>query len=120
MSRVARWVALVVTLLGGSTPAFAEGHGRARAKLSGVVNLNQGPVEVLELLPGVGPVRAEQIVEYRTKHPFKKVDELAKIKGIGRKTMARLRPFVAVAGATTLSDGKEDAAAPEDKLFDAK
>lgn len=98
-----------------ATPA-TKGTGRARPKLTGVVNLNQADAETLELLPYVGPTRAVQIVEWRKKHPFKKVDDLVRIKGIGKKTLARMRPFLAVSGATTLAevDAKEDAAGDAD------
>jgi len=74
------------------------------------VNLNTAPPEVLALLPGVGPAKAESILAYRKRHPFRTVDELVRIKGIGRKMVRRLRPHLAVAGPTTASPG--DAHAP--------
>jgi len=74
-------------------------HG-AKA-IDGVVNLNTAPPEVLGLLPGVGPAKATEIVRYRTKRPFKTVDELVRIKGIGRKMVRRFRGHLAVAGPTT-------------------
>lgn len=87
--------------------------GRPRAKLSGVINLNQADEEALELLPGIGPSRAAAIVEYRKNRPFKRVDDLVRIKGIGKKTMVKLRPYLAVSGQTTLTveqpgEGDED------------
>jgi competence protein ComEA len=69
---------------------------------SGTVNLNDANEEQLELLPGVGPTKAARIVEHRHAHPFKKVDELTKVKGIGRKSFARLRPYITLTGPTTL------------------
>ena len=56
---------------------------------------------MLGLLPGVGPAKAAEIVGYRKKHPFRTVDELVRIKGIGRKMVRRLRVHLAVAGPTT-------------------
>ncbi len=67
-----------------------------------VVNLNDASAVELERLPGVGKVRAQQIVEHRRTHPFHKIDELTKVKGFGRKTFGRLRPYLAISGATTL------------------
>jgi len=74
---------------------------RAGKGVDGVVNLNTAPAEVLSLLPGVGPAKAGAIVLYRRRRPFRTVDELVRIKGIGRKMVRRLRPHLAVAGPTT-------------------
>jgi competence protein ComEA len=68
----------------------------------GVVNLNEANPDELERLPGIGPAKARAIVEYRRSHPFKKMDELTKVKGIGKKTLAKLRPYITLVGATTL------------------
>jgi competence protein ComEA len=83
-------------------PAPAAAASEPQASI-GVVNLNEASAEQLELLPGVGPSRATAIVSYRKLHPFKHVEELQKIKGIGKKTFARLRPLLALSGPTTLS-----------------
>jgi competence protein ComEA len=77
------------------------GRARAGKGIDGVVNLNTAPAELLSLLPGVGPAKAGAIVTYRTQRPFRTVDELVRIKGIGRKMVRRLRPHLAVAGPTT-------------------
>ena len=71
---------------------------------SGVINLNEASPDQLELLPGVGPSRATAIVNYRKQHPFKHVEELQRIKGIGKKIFTRLRPLLALSGPTTLSE----------------
>jgi len=74
---------------------------RAGKGVDGVINLNTAPAELLSLLPGVGPAKADAIVTYRRRRPFRTVDELVRIKGIGRKMVRRLRPHLAVAGPTT-------------------
>jgi competence protein ComEA len=99
---------------GSDREAIAASASRPRPKLSGVVNLNQADEEVLELLPGIGPSRAAAILEYRKSRPFKRAEELSRIKGIGRKTMAKLRPYLAVSGQTTLTLD-DPAEAGEDK-----
>jgi len=76
---------------------------RAGKAVDGVVNLNTADPVVLGLLPGIGPAKAAQIVAYRKRHPFRTVDELVRIKGIGRKMVRRLRAHLAVAGPTTAS-----------------
>ncbi|HXU61029.1 MAG TPA: helix-hairpin-helix domain-containing protein [Polyangia bacterium] len=80
---------------------MAAARARAAKGIDGVVNLNTAPATVLALLPGVGPSKAAAIVGYRTRRPFRTVDELVRIKGIGRKMVRRLRPHLAVAGPTT-------------------
>jgi comEA protein len=69
----------------------------------GVVNLNDATEEQLTLLPGIGPSKAKAIVAQRHSHIFRRADELTKVKGIGRKTFGRLRPYITTVGATTLS-----------------
>jgi competence protein ComEA len=69
---------------------------------AGVVN-NDASAQQLELLPGVGASRAVAILNYRKTHPFHRPEDLQKIKGIGKKNFARLRPLIALAGPTTLT-----------------
>ena len=68
-----------------------------------MINLNEASEDQLVLLPGVGPSRATAIVNYRRQHPFKHVEDLQRIKGIGKKTFARLRPLLVLSGPTTLT-----------------
>lgn len=70
---------------------------------AGVVNLNDAAPEQLALLPGVGPSRAAAIVSFRKQHPFKRLEDLQRIKGIGKKTFVRLRPLLVLTGPTTLT-----------------
>ncbi len=71
--------------------------------LQGALNLNTASPDQLVLLPGVGESRARAIVALRKQRGgFKKVDELADVKGIGEAALAKLRPFVKLGGATTL------------------
>lgn len=72
-----------------------------KRQLEGVVNVNTASPDELQLLPGIGPAKVRDIVAYRTKHPFRTVDELVRIKGIGRKMFRRLRLHLAVSGPTT-------------------
>ena len=61
----------------------------------GPINLNTATAGQLQALPGIGPKKADAIVSYRTKHgPFKRVDDLVQVKGIGPKTLSKLRPLV--------------------------
>ncbi len=61
------------------------------------LNVNAASASALETLPGIGPTYAERIVQYRSaQRPFQRVDELQRIRGIGPKTLADLRPLVHV------------------------
>ena len=74
-------------------PAQAKSRQTARSTL----DLNQATLEELEQLPGIGPVLAGRIVEYRTiSGAFTDVDQVRRVKGIGRKTFERIRAFIAV------------------------
>ena len=60
-----------------------------------LVNLNSATEDQLDTLPGVGPVTAQKILEWRAAHgAFSSVDELLEIDGIGEKTLADLAPLV--------------------------
>jgi competence protein ComEA len=93
----ARLLVILVFSLGWARPAGAVG----KPELEGVVNLNTASADELQLLSGVGPAKVRNIVAYRTKHAFRTVEELVRIKGIGRKMFRRLRLHLAVSGPTT-------------------
>jgi competence protein ComEA len=70
----------------------------------GKLNLNTASEAQLQLLPGVGPAKAERIVAWRKKNGgFRRVADLRKVKGFGYKTLRKLEPFLAVNGETTIS-----------------
>jgi competence protein ComEA len=59
------------------------------------VSLNTATAEQLETLPGVGPVLARHIIDYRTQHGgFRSVEELRQVTGIGDRRYADLRGLV--------------------------
>ncbi|MEE9166059.1 MAG: helix-hairpin-helix domain-containing protein [Candidatus Neomarinimicrobiota bacterium] len=63
------------------------------------INLNNAPKYQLMLLPGVGPALAERILIFREDHgDFESIEELARVKGIGEKTVQGLREWVTVEG----------------------
>lgn len=62
------------------------------------LNINTAGQEQLQALSGIGPAKAAAIIEYRTANgPFKSVDDLAKVKGIGAKTLDSLRNDLTIA-----------------------
>jgi competence protein ComEA len=77
-------------------PALAGGGGGDPGAAAGPVHLNTATVEQLDELPGVGPVTAQKIVEYREQHgAFSSVDDLDAIPGIGPARLEQLRELVA-------------------------
>jgi competence protein ComEA len=79
---------------GGAGPVGAGGS-TAGAAPSAPVALNTATVDQLDGLPGVGPVLAQHIIDYRTRHGgFRSVDELREVNGIGDRRFADLRNLV--------------------------
>jgi len=63
------------------------------------VNLNTASMEELVALPGVGPAKAQAILDHRKAHgPFKSVEELKDVKGIGVKRFEKIKADLAVSG----------------------
>lgn len=69
------------------------------------VNINTADASQLALLPRIGPSVAQKIVAFRKDNgPFKSADDLLLVPGIGEKTFALLKPYLATSGETTLKE----------------
>ncbi|MCI0693186.1 helix-hairpin-helix domain-containing protein [candidate division KSB1 bacterium] len=74
-----------------------DSKARPVASTLSQLDLNMAVEADLVRLPGIGPVMAKRIVEYRQAHgPFKRLDDLRQVKGIGAKTYAKLAPLLVV------------------------
>ncbi|WP_234018336.1 helix-hairpin-helix domain-containing protein [Streptomyces sp. FXJ7.023] len=85
------------TTAGGSagSPGSPGSAGAGGAAPAAPVSLNTATADQLETLPGVGPVLAQHIIDYRTQHGgFRSVDELREVNGIGERRFADLRDLV--------------------------
>lgn len=80
-----------------SHPAAPPSAATPAVKAVAKVNLNRASVEELQALPGVGPVLAQRMVEWRKTHGrYRTVDDLRAVKGVGKKRLEQLRPLVTV------------------------
>ena len=65
-----------------------------------VVNLNSATAAQIASLPGIGPKTADLVVQYRTKNgPFKKIEEIMNVRGIGEKSFLKIKDRLTVADA---------------------
>jgi len=102
MKNASRWAAALTlfAILLAAVPAHA-----AEPAKRGVVNVNTAEAAQLALLPRIGPSVAGRIIEFRKKNgPFKSAEDLMLVRGIGERTFALLKPYVATSGQTTLAE----------------
>ena len=92
--------------LAGQTAKSADATHTAAAKPAAatVVNINTATAADFEALPGIGAKTAARIIEYRQKNgPFKKVEELMNVRGLGEKNFLKLKAQLTI-GATKPAD----------------
>lgn len=70
----------------------------AKAKTKDIVkdiDINSADAATLEAIPGIGPKTADAVIKYRTANGnFKSVDDLLSVKGIGEKSLQKMKPFL--------------------------
>ncbi len=77
------------------TTEMTKSNTKAPKQIPHEVNINTADKELLTQLPGIGPVTADMILKYRsTNGQFSNIDDLTQIKGIGTKTLEKLRPYL--------------------------
>lgn len=69
----------------------SNGSNHKKATISGVLNPNTASLAQLQTLPGVGPALSERIIEARNERPFRNLDDLDRVKGIGPAKLEKLR-----------------------------
>ncbi len=69
----------------------------SESPIAGKIDINSADEKMLTNLPGIGPRTATRITDYRKANgPFKTVDDLLNIKGIGPKVLEKIKPFATV------------------------
>jgi len=89
---------LYIPRRGETPPPELGGSGGSGTSPSGKINLNTATVAEMDAgIPGVGPVLAQRIVDYRKQHgPFHAIDDLRNVQGIGEKKFASIKDYVTV------------------------
>jgi competence ComEA-like helix-hairpin-helix protein len=94
-------------LASGSRVEIDEKGGYRLGRMSGdtlmtlglALDLNTATSEDLDALPGIGPVLAKRIVDYRQAHgPFRKIEDLEQVSGIGPKKLEKIKPYLIITG----------------------
>src|SRR6266568_1796008 len=93
--------AYLIGFVSPSLTAQEKSAGRrapaAASVAKAAVNINTATATELESLPGIGARTAARIIEYRQKNgPFKKVEELMNVRGVGEKSFLKLKPQLTV------------------------
>ncbi len=101
----ARMKTMIATLGLLAALTMATGAMAAKVAPASPVNINTAGVEQLMEIPGIGASKAEAIVAHRSNTKFASVDELTSVKGIGEKLLAKISPFVTVAGGAQAKTG---------------
>ena len=98
----ARFEARTAALPGANRPAassasISSDSSGAEAEAHVRINLNTASSSTLQQLPGIGPALSSRILDHRSAHgAFVQVDDITRVRGIGPKTLARLKPMLYV------------------------
>ncbi len=78
-------------------PAGDTGNSSNPSRVVFPVNINTAPLEVLIELPGIGEVKAQAIIDYRTQHgPFTALEDIQEVSGIGPATYEKLKDLITI------------------------
>ncbi|HHH29260.1 MAG TPA: helix-hairpin-helix domain-containing protein [Polyangiaceae bacterium] len=96
-------IAAAMLVFAPTTQAQSRDEGADSAQSTEVVNIQTASAEQLQLLPGIGPAKAQAIISHRERRAFRRVQDIMRVRGIGRATFRHLRSMLTVDGPTTLA-----------------
>jgi len=92
-------VVLCAVIVVSTNLAAAASSADEKKQANVPVNINTAAAEQLTAIPGIGEAMARRIVEWREEHgPFGRIEDLMKVKGIGEKSLEKMRPHITVGG----------------------
>jgi competence ComEA-like helix-hairpin-helix protein len=98
LRRITALLALILLAAAAAPPAAAATPQAPPSAEK--VNINSASADQLTALPGIGPSYAQRIVEYREKNgPFKRVEDILNVRGIGEKTFEKIRERITIGAA---------------------
>lgn len=108
-------IVLMLLLAVQSAPSLASSKGAESARL---LDINGATAEALaDTLPGIGPAKAALIIQWRKENgSFKHIDQLQEVKGIGLKTVDKLRPYIRVGSEAAAMQMRREHKEREDKI----
>lgn len=97
MNTVWSWLrALMLAAVIGTGAVALPAYAQTQDAQTAQIDLNHASETELTALPGVGPSRARSIVAYRERRPFRRIEEVMRVRGIGRATFRNMREMLTV------------------------
>jgi competence protein ComEA len=85
-----------INIIQGETSATVKGEDSDQVEIE-KININEADITELDKLPGVGPARAQDIIDYRDQNAgFDSIEEIKNIKGIGDATFEKMKDMISV------------------------